>query len=75
MIARSGMFSNAEVRALAQGWRRDPASLLDALLADVDEVTVKRGEVTQANLNQATSPSPDAISGSGSSAETNAPTR
>ncbi|MDV6271695.1 hypothetical protein [Rhodococcus globerulus] len=62
-VARSGMFSKAEVCAIAQNWRSDPKSLLDALLVDVDEVTAKRCEVAWANLDRVASPAADVMSG------------
>lgn len=61
-VAGSGMFSNAEVCAIAQSWRSNPKSLLDALLIDVDEVTVKRCEVAWANLDRIAPPAPNAVS-------------
>lgn len=54
-IAGLGMFAKAEVCAIARGWRSDPKTLLDALLVDVDEITVKRCEVAWTNLDQAAS--------------------
>lgn len=62
VVAGSGMFAKAEVRALAHSWRSDPKSLLDALLVDVDEITVKRCEAAWANLDRAASPAPHAMS-------------
>lgn len=62
VVAGSGMFSHAEVRAFAHVWSSDPKSLLDALLVDVDEVTVKRCEAAWANLDRVTSPALDAVS-------------
>lgn len=44
-VAGSGLFSNSDVCAIAQGWLHNPKSLLDALFVDVDEITV-RGNVT-----------------------------
>ncbi|MFD1812543.1 hypothetical protein [Rhodococcus gannanensis] len=41
-LAWSGLFSNLAVANTAQAWRRNPRSLLDALLGDADEVTVRR---------------------------------
>ncbi|OYD61377.1 hypothetical protein [Rhodococcus sp. OK302] len=51
-VEGSGLFSYSEVCAIAQGWRSEPKSLLDALLVDVDEVTVKRCEVVWAALDR-----------------------
>lgn len=51
-LAGSGLFTNTEVRDMARTWRQSPKSLLDALLADADEVTVKRCEVTWAALDR-----------------------
>ncbi|WP_345341246.1 hypothetical protein, partial [Rhodococcus olei] len=41
-LAWSGLFTNLVVASAAHAWRRDPRSLLDALLGAADEVTVRR---------------------------------
>ncbi|KOS53114.1 hypothetical protein QT969_17170 [Rhodococcus sp. CSLK01-03] len=41
-LARSGLFTNRAVAEAARCWQNNPSSLLDALLADADEMTVKR---------------------------------
>ncbi|MFD4291865.1 hypothetical protein ACFWPA_04165 [Rhodococcus sp. NPDC058505] len=41
-LARSGLFANLVVANAAHAWRYDPRSLLDALIAEADEVTAKR---------------------------------
>lgn len=51
-VASSGLFTNAQVQRIDAGWRRDPRSLLEALLAEADEMTVKRCEMTWATLDR-----------------------
>jgi hypothetical protein len=41
-LARAGLFTNEGIRSIEQQWREDPRTLFDALLAEADEVTVKR---------------------------------
>ncbi len=41
-LARSGLFTNRAVAEALRGWQNNPSSLLDALLADADEMTDKR---------------------------------
>lgn len=41
-LALSGLFPSYAVAYAAHAWRRNPRALLDALLGDADEVTVKR---------------------------------
>ncbi|WP_227998748.1 hypothetical protein [Nocardia australiensis] len=41
-LDRSGMFDKQTLAELAEQWRRDPRVLLDALLTDADDVTVRR---------------------------------
>ncbi|MFD6062422.1 hypothetical protein [Rhodococcus wratislaviensis] len=51
-LAGSGFFTNEEVRSMVQEWRLNPKTLLNTLLADADEVTAKRCEVTWAALDR-----------------------
>lgn len=51
-LAASGLFSAAEVRAAELAWRKNPRLLLDALLEDADEVSVKRWEIAWARLDR-----------------------
>ncbi|MCQ4119620.1 hypothetical protein [Rhodococcus tibetensis] len=51
--ARSGLFPPHAVEALQQSWRETPRSLLDALLADADEMTRKRCNIIWAGLDEA----------------------
>jgi hypothetical protein len=44
-LAQSGLFTNRVVAHAQQAWQDDPRSLLDSLLADADEMTVKRYDV------------------------------
>ncbi|ABH00443.1 conserved hypothetical protein (plasmid) [Rhodococcus jostii RHA1] len=44
-LAQSGLFTNHAVANAAHRWKDNPHSLLDALLADADEITVKRYEI------------------------------
>jgi len=41
-LARAGLYTNEGIRSTERQWREDPRTLLDALLAEADEVTVKR---------------------------------
>ncbi|MDQ1179356.1 MULTISPECIES: hypothetical protein [unclassified Rhodococcus (in: high G+C Gram-positive bacteria)] len=41
-LRRSGLFTDAEMDALAAQWSERPGLLLDALLRDADEMTVRR---------------------------------
>lgn len=51
-LAWSGLFTNLVVANAAHAWRRDPRSLLDALLGDADEVTVKRYDLAWTALDR-----------------------
>ncbi|MDI9919273.1 hypothetical protein [Rhodococcus sp. IEGM 1379] len=51
-LEASGLFSAAEVRAAELAWRTNPRLLLDALLEDADEVSVKRWEIAWARLER-----------------------
>lgn len=51
-LAGSGLFTNDEIRSMVREWRLNPKTLLSALLADADEVTAKRCEVTWAALDR-----------------------
>ncbi|MCA1008179.1 hypothetical protein LCL87_20920 [Rhodococcus hoagii] len=55
-VAGSGLFTNAQVARVDAGWRHDPKSLLDTLLSEADEMTVKRCETTWAALDRIESP-------------------
>lgn len=55
-VAGSGLFTNAQVERIDAGWQRDPRSLLDALLSEADEMTVKRCEATWSALDRLDSP-------------------
>ncbi|GAA4478161.1 hypothetical protein GCM10023094_21560 [Rhodococcus olei] len=49
-LAQSGLFTD---RTVAHAWQHKPHSLLEALLSDADEVTVKRYEVAWQALDRA----------------------
>lgn len=51
-VADSGLFSNAQVDRIDAAWQCEPKLLLDALLAEADEVTVKRCEMAWSTLNR-----------------------
>ena len=51
-LAASGLFSSTEVRAAELAWRKNPRLLLDALLEDADEVSVRRWESVWARLDR-----------------------
>lgn len=51
-LAASGLFSASEVRAAELAWHKNPRLLLDALLEDADEVSVKRWEIAWARLDR-----------------------
>jgi hypothetical protein len=52
-LARAGLFTNEGIRSIEQQWREEPRSLLDALLAAADEVTVKRCQDSWAEHDRA----------------------
>ncbi|MCQ4118195.1 hypothetical protein [Rhodococcus tibetensis] len=52
-LARTGLFGNRAVAETVQSWRDDPRSLLEALLADADEMTRKRYDVAWQALDSA----------------------
>ncbi|TQC46648.1 hypothetical protein EEB14_24855 [Rhodococcus sp. WS4] len=45
-LSRSGLFTHRAVADVVQSWQDNPKSLVDALLADADEMTLKRYEIT-----------------------------
>lgn len=51
-LEASGLFSAAEVHAAELAWRQCPRRLLDALLEDADELSVKRWEIAWARLER-----------------------
>ncbi|MFF2114313.1 hypothetical protein [Rhodococcus koreensis] len=51
-LAQSGLFTNRAVADAAHCWNDNPHSLLDALLADADEIAVKRYEITWQALDR-----------------------
>ncbi len=51
-VAGSGLFTNAQVEGIDAVWRRDPKALLDTLLSEADEMTVRRCETTWAALDR-----------------------
>jgi len=51
-LEASGLFSAAEVHAAELAWRENPRLLLDALLEDADEVSVKRWEIAWTRLER-----------------------
>lgn len=55
-VAGSGFFTNAEVDIMEREWQQNPRAFLDALLAEADEVTSKRCNVTWASLDRAAEP-------------------
>ncbi|WP_072688299.1 hypothetical protein [Rhodococcus marinonascens] len=62
-LAGSGLFTNNEVRSMHQAWHLDPGTLLDALLADADEVTARRCQVIWAALDQVSPSVADTVRG------------
>lgn len=50
-VAASGLFTNAQVQRVEADWRREPRSLLDALLSEADEMAVRRCEQAWAALD------------------------
>ncbi|AOW94855.1 hypothetical protein BFN03_11660 [Rhodococcus sp. WMMA185] len=62
-LAGSGLFTNNEVQSMHEAWRLRPRTLLDALLADADEVTARRCEVIWAALEQVSSSEADTFLG------------
>ncbi|WP_241665896.1 hypothetical protein [Prescottella subtropica] len=52
-VAASGLFTAAQIDRIDAGWQCNPRSLLDALLSEADEVTVKRCETAWAGLTLA----------------------
>ena len=53
-LAQSGLFSNGTVAATLDSWQDDPHSLLSALLANADEITLKRYELVWEALERNT---------------------
>ncbi|MGW0175660.1 hypothetical protein ACWDUM_17710 [Rhodococcus sp. NPDC003322] len=51
-LARLGLFPNYVVAHAAHAWRHNPRCLLDALLGDTDEATVKRYDAAWEALNR-----------------------
>ncbi|MFD6057976.1 MULTISPECIES: hypothetical protein [Rhodococcus] len=52
-LAQSGLFTNRTVAAALHSWQDDPHSLLDALLANADEMTLKRYDLVWEALERA----------------------
>ncbi|WP_069165019.1 hypothetical protein [Nocardia altamirensis] len=50
-LDRSGVFGKEVLAELTDQWRRDPSQLLDALLADADDVTRRRCLTAWAELD------------------------
>ncbi|MDH6680610.1 hypothetical protein M2284_004839 [Rhodococcus sp. LBL1] len=51
-VAGSGLFTNTQVDRIDAQWRLDPKSLLETLLSEADEMTVRRCEMTWAALDR-----------------------
>ncbi|RVW08354.1 hypothetical protein EGT67_17770 [Prescottella agglutinans] len=51
-VAGSGLFTNSQVERIDVAWRLEPKSLLDTLLSEADEMTVRRCEMTWAALDR-----------------------
>ncbi|MCL2535643.1 MAG: hypothetical protein FWE39_15905, partial [Nocardiaceae bacterium] len=51
-VAGSGLFTNSQVERIDTAWHSNPKSLLDTLLSEADEMTVKRCEMTWAALDR-----------------------
>ncbi|MFD4369665.1 hypothetical protein [Rhodococcus sp. NPDC058521] len=65
-VAGSGLFTNSEVATMEREWQQSPKAFLDALLAEADEITRKRCNVTWAALDRVApiaEPAPVAVFG------------
>lgn len=51
-VAGSGLFTNTEVAIMEREWQQSPRAFLDALLAEADEITRKRCDLTWAALDR-----------------------
>ncbi|MCQ4118608.1 hypothetical protein [Rhodococcus tibetensis] len=51
-LAQSGLFTNRTIAHARQRWQDDPRSLLDTLLTNADEMTVKRYEIVWQALDR-----------------------
>ncbi len=51
-LAHSGLLDEAEVAAVAREWGERPSLLLDALLGDADEMTVRRCRLAWASMDR-----------------------
>ena len=51
-LASSGLFSSAEVHEFGAHWAAQPKDLLDLLLTDADEMTVRRCRTTWSALDR-----------------------
>ncbi|WP_371831289.1 hypothetical protein [Rhodococcoides corynebacterioides] len=51
-LAQSGLLAEAEVAAVAREWGERPSLLLDALLTDADEMTVRRCRLAWASMDR-----------------------
>ncbi|MGB3773163.1 MAG: hypothetical protein WBA00_18660 [Rhodococcus sp. (in: high G+C Gram-positive bacteria)] len=51
-LGRSGLFTDAEVEELSRVWAQNPVLLLDALLRDADEMTVRRCRLAWASMDR-----------------------
>lgn len=51
-LGRSGLFTDAEMEAVTAAWSERPGLLLDALLRDADEMTVRRCRLAWASMDR-----------------------
>jgi hypothetical protein len=51
-LRRSGLFTDPEMDAVARAWTENPSLLLDALLRDADEMTVRRCRLAWASMDR-----------------------
>lgn len=51
-LGRSGLFSNRVVADAERAWKADPRLLLEALLADADQMTAKRFDIIWESLER-----------------------
>ncbi|TQC47438.1 hypothetical protein EEB14_20565 [Rhodococcus sp. WS4] len=52
-LGQSGLFTNRTVASALHSWQNDPHSLLDALIAGADEMTLKRYDSAWEALDRA----------------------
>ncbi|MGC0363136.1 hypothetical protein ABH922_001120 [Rhodococcus sp. 27YEA15] len=57
-LEASGLFSSAEIHAAELAWQENPRLLMNALLEDADEVSVKRWGIAWARLDRQRIPVP-----------------